>query len=397
VACDNFATSGDATATTPAFTVLVAQRPLPATVTTVDITARVVAAGAGPHATGISFYYQFFDANLASTGSGVLGAVAAGGSSLFSVSAPAGSRYVNISANSPTANTDEAFLLGEVQCTAGASDYCAYGTRPQGSTVKGVIITTALLDAMLIATGVGAIWITLFDGFIGSVLWGGDLCDGLPPPFPVFTDADFVQDAPNVVDQRSRDKWWQALLATAWPYFCECVPGPPLSTPFVPPPLPRPDVPDAAPPNPVLIVCDDGDLCTALNSLARQMRALSATVQATLSITTLTQRQGVPFAYLRGAVHAGLSGSGDFAVQGILGLEVSYSSIPSSSDPSAGDPDTYHQIGKISLGTVDGWRRSWMPTHNPYLIFPLSGAFTKVGYTFPLGAVATITELLRES
>jgi hypothetical protein len=116
----------------------------------------------------------------------------------------------------------------------------------------------------------------------------------------------------------------------------------------------------------------------------------------TQALVQLIQRQGVPFGYVSGASHVGLLGQGEFAVADIIGLAVSFTTLPGYYPPISGDPTTYHQIGKITEGTADGWRRSWMPTHSPYLILPLSGAVTKIGWTFPDGIIATITELLRE-
>lgn len=395
--CDNFAYGPKTLVGGAAFTLVIAQRAVPATITSIDFTLTNDHAGAGPHGQ-LDFFYRWYDVSLVTISTALLATVNDGTSTTVNLAAPAGARYLDISArdHSSSADTNQAAVLGAVNCVAGASNYCAYGTRPQGGTVKGVIVTTALIDALLLATGVGAVWITLFDGFIGAVLWGGDLCASLPAPFPVFTNEDFIGDAPNIVTPNSRAKWWTALQCIAWSQFCECVPGPVLSPPFVPPPIPSPSVPDAAPANPVLIACDNLDLCSAINDIARQVRALTANLQVVLTETTLIQRQGVPFGYLHGLAHSALSGSGDFTVQGIVGLSVTFDVLPPIYVPTPGDPATYHQIGKVTIGTADGWERSWQPTHSPYLILPIAGAVTRVGWAFPVGIVATITELVRE-
>jgi hypothetical protein len=123
---------------------------------------------------------------------------------------------------------------------------------------------------------------------------------------------------------------------------------------------------------------------------------MSNTLALTRRDVSLIQRQGVPFGYIAGASHSALSGSGDFNVSAIIGLAVTFTAGLGLFSPRPGDPDTYHQLGKISIGTADGWERSWQPTHSPYLILPISGAVTRVGWSFAPGLVATITELIRE-
>jgi hypothetical protein len=112
--------------------------------------------------------------------------------------------------------------------------------------------------------------------------------------------------------------------------------------------------------------------------------------------TRVIQRQGVPFGYLHGGVHSELSGSGEISIVDLLGVAVTFDVLPPGHESGSTDPTTYHQLGKISLGTSDGWRRSWQPTHSPYLILPVTAAWTRLGYHFADGVIATITELRRE-
>jgi hypothetical protein len=206
--------------------------------------------------------------------------------------------------------------------------YCQYGTSPQGSTTSGVIITTGLIDLMLLAVGVGPWAAIVFDTFVGSVLWGGNLCAGLPPVMPNFDNTDFIGGLPNVADPRSRDKFWTALQCVAWPYFCQCNPGPPLSPAPNPPPPPVWVKPDPAPVGPTIVDCDGADLCALLNGLARQIAAQTAMLAAVQTTTTLIQREGVPFGMVPGVLHTGLSGAGSFAIQGLIALEVTVNSAP---------------------------------------------------------------------
>jgi hypothetical protein len=277
----------------------------------------------------------------------------------------------------------------------GSLPFCQYGTEPQGALVGGVIITTALIDVLLIAVAAPAAVAIIFDAFVGKTIFAGDICSGLPPLMPQFTNDDFLggTDIPNPA---SLSKFWQGFQAIAWPYFCQCTSGGVGPPPAIPVPPPLVIVPPAAPSGPITVACDSTDLCGLLNALMRQLAGMSASIAQLRSDVTLIQRQGVPFGYVAGSVHSALTGSGAWTIADILGLAVTFDTLPPEFEAGSTDPPTYHQVGKISLGTVDGWRRSWQPTHSPYLIFNISGAFTRLGYTFSDGVVATITELLRE-
>jgi hypothetical protein len=110
----------------------------------------------------------------------------------------------------------------------------------------------------------------------------------------------------------------------------------------------------------------------------------------------LVQRQSVPFAYLLGATHA-VSGSGSFAVQGIIGLAVAISSAPAWVGRSGLDPTAHFTYGWLHVGTADGWERGEKLLFSNQLVLPLSGAVTQVGYDLEPGVSGTITELLREA
>lgn len=122
-----------------------------------------------------------------------------------------------------------------------------------------------------------------------------------------------------------------------------------------------------------------------------------ATLDRIMSMVTLIQRQQVPFSYVRGPAHAGLSGSGQFAVSGILGVAVDLTTTPVYFGSRAGDPVTLWTDSWVNLGAADGWLSRERITSDPHLILPReAGALTLVGYTFSPGVVATITELVRE-
>lgn len=125
--------------------------------------------------------------------------------------------------------------------------------------------------------------------------------------------------------------------------------------------------------------------------------SLAAQVQELLEIVTLIQRQVAPFAYVPGAVHATLSGTGHFSIQGLLGVKVDITTLPPEIGNQAGTPPQLFDAGYVTFGTADGYDHSWRVEHDPTLILPVRcSAYTDVGYTLAPGVVVTITELARE-
>jgi hypothetical protein len=275
-------------------------------------------------------------------------------------------------------------------------DYCAYGVEPNPSATVVTTITAAVVDVAIAVLGGGALAILAFDTMIGAPLLLGDLCSGPPPALPTYTDADFIPGT-QIWSPGSFDKRLQSLKGAIWGVYCQCVPasgGDPPPVIYPPPHLPD-DSPGVGLPR-APILCSNDDICSTLNLMMRQLDSINNQLAYARRDITLIQRQGVPFGYVSGASHGPFTGSGDFAVADILGLAVSFSSLPPPTDTAPADPSTFHSIGKVTVGTAAGWERSYMPTHSPYLILPVSGAITKVGYGFRDGVTATITELLRE-
>lgn len=121
------------------------------------------------------------------------------------------------------------------------------------------------------------------------------------------------------------------------------------------------------------------------------------TLNAILQMVTLIQRQAVPFGYVDGTVHSGLTGQGVLNVQGLLGVRLSPSTIPPGLGVEVGDPDTLWLDSWINWGNPDGWlQREWLRTA-PQISMPnFAGQFTQIGYSFVPGLVVDVTELVRE-
>lgn len=124
--------------------------------------------------------------------------------------------------------------------------------------------------------------------------------------------------------------------------------------------------------------------------------ATQSTLDLILRMTTLIQRQIVPFAYISGTAHTGITGNGTIAVSNVLGLKVAFTTKPSRLGADSGDPINLWGAGWINAGTADGFGpRIWV-TSDPMIIKPLSADITVIGYSIPTDCVLTITELLRE-
>ncbi len=112
---------------------------------------------------------------------------------------------------------------------------------------------------------------------------------------------------------------------------------------------------------------------------------------------TLIQRQAVPFAYLLGAAHPGLTGHGAIAVAGILGASVSLTTVPAAWGSTTDVPRRLiPKAGSLAFATANGNEDERQVHYDQELVLGISGAITSIEYTFRPGIVATITPLVRE-
>jgi hypothetical protein len=124
--------------------------------------------------------------------------------------------------------------------------------------------------------------------------------------------------------------------------------------------------------------------------------ATQSSLDAILALVTLIQRQLAPFGTVHGASHTGLTGAGQLSVTGLIGVAVDLTTTPGRVGLVAGDPDTVFDVGWINVGTADGWGPRHFITSDPFVLSPVSGDVTLIGYSLPADVVATITELVRE-
>lgn len=116
-----------------------------------------------------------------------------------------------------------------------------------------------------------------------------------------------------------------------------------------------------------------------------------------LQTVTLIQRQAVPFAYVPGTAHAGLSGAGTIDISGLIGAKVAVTTIPTALGRVGSTPTEYFDMGFLTFGTPDGYPQSYKLERESQVMLPARcGAFTVLAYDLHPGVVVTITELVRE-
>jgi hypothetical protein len=116
------------------------------------------------------------------------------------------------------------------------------------------------------------------------------------------------------------------------------------------------------------------------------------------ALLTSVQRFGVPFGYISGTVHSGLTGDGHFTIADQIGLLVEVTTVPSRVTEIAGDPIIVFDVGSIAIGTADGWNQRKEIRHAQWVWLPTGmQAMTKVGYSVPSDCVVKITELQAEA
>src|SRR6266536_867622 len=137
-----------------------------------------------------------------------------------------------------------------------------------------------------------------------------------------------------------------------------------------------------------------GSLDTNANCCAE----LRLTIEQIFELLQIMQRQLIPFAFVDGPAHAGLTGVGHFDIsESMVGIRVE-STVPPALGSELGDPLRIFDLGFVALGDADGWFGERRLSQADVLWAPRwTSAVTRIGYTLAPGATATITELRREA
>jgi hypothetical protein len=116
-----------------------------------------------------------------------------------------------------------------------------------------------------------------------------------------------------------------------------------------------------------------------------------------LKAVTLIQRQAVPFGYIATTAHSGLSGAGSFDIQGLIGVKIDVTTIPTPIGREGTSPTEYFDMGFVTFGTPDGYPQAIRLERESQVALPARcSAFTVLAYDLHPSVVATITELVRE-
>lgn len=118
-----------------------------------------------------------------------------------------------------------------------------------------------------------------------------------------------------------------------------------------------------------------------------------------LSLVTLIQRLKAPYAYIDGATHSGLSGTGVLTIpNGLIGLRTTVTTNPAYTGEAGSNPTALFEIGYESVGDSTGWADVQRISKSPWLYFPQDmSSWTRVGYNLNPGVVVSITELEPEA
>lgn len=137
--------------------------------------------------------------------------------------------------------------------------------------------------------------------------------------------------------------------------------------------------------------------CTIDPSVLNLLNQMWTAIKSLYTETTLLQRGLLPFAYISGTVHAGLSGQGTITVSSLLGVKIVLTTVPSHFGEAVGEPTVLFDVGWVSALDANGFidERRIRATDTVWTPRIMSEA-TVVGYSFSAGVVATITELQRE-
>lgn len=132
--------------------------------------------------------------------------------------------------------------------------------------------------------------------------------------------------------------------------------------------------------------------------LSAQLQIIAAQVSALTEVVTLIQRQAVPFAYVAGTSHSGLTGDGELTVADLLGAKVTITDAPAGSiGVDAGTPEFLYSNSWINWGSIDGYGpRVRLEAVTTLSLPDAAGAYTRLAYSLAPGVEITIVELERE-
>lgn len=115
-------------------------------------------------------------------------------------------------------------------------------------------------------------------------------------------------------------------------------------------------------------------------------------------LVTVMQRQHVPFAYVAGTQHSGVSGTGSAVISRLLGFQLTVTAHPSTNRISGGNPSYIYDMGWVSVSDADGMIEEKRLTRLSMVWIPRMGQLaTQFNYFLQSGVTLTWTELKPET
>jgi hypothetical protein len=259
---------------------------------------------------------------------------------------------------------------------------CANGTRLKAGAAFVSQLTTNFMLTKVLPVPLKP-FAFVFDALLGQWIDVNALCGTGPPPWVEINAQTLFLPSTQL----------ELVLAPyVWDAFCECVPGSlPSTDPTKPPTTTGPNMPVIEP-----VVCSNADICAMLQLLTTDVRNVQSQIRAARELVTLVQRYRVPFAYVKGAVHANLTGAGSFAIPRLAGVQVDVVGAPPSK-VLEGTPPYLWDVGWMTINTADGMIEERRITRDTQVWQPaLIQEATSFGYYFKGSASATVTELKAE-
>lgn len=281
-----------------------------------------------------------------------------------------------------------ALYAGQTMSTTGSGTYdagtfCQFGTRARTGVQSTLVLTTDNIAELLVARGLGWLGIA-FQVLAGVTLDVTGLCGVGPPQVPTINTS---------LLEASVDELLAVFRRVAWDNFCECVPGAPSPTPY--PPF-EPAQPTSWPSAPTF-PCDPANLCASISSIRADLNALVGSVAATKTLVELLQRYELPFAYIRGAAHSGISGTGQFAISRLVGVDVDITAKPADTRVIRGNPEYLIDMGWLSIEDDSGMLEEKRLTRDSMLWLPrLMPTALRFNYDLFGGVTIRVTELAAE-
>lgn len=124
--------------------------------------------------------------------------------------------------------------------------------------------------------------------------------------------------------------------------------------------------------------------------------ATLALLQQIYQLLTIVQRQHVPFAVVPGLEYLNLSGNGEITFSDpIVRAKVTLTTLPAHYGMAEGSPDAVFDVGRIALGTAEGYGASRVIASTPFVV-EVPSDVTRIGYSLGPGVVARIDTFARE-